>query len=198
MKTAINHDERYGCQAVIFVATFLTLCANAGALFAQQVETTGIYSEAPIVFEDGVKKSQYVNVKFKQNVLWLPAGVATASTADLASSFSNIVSHFSKLEQRYGKMVFFKKIPTVAWGDVWSTNKRTGKLVRVPDMSQLFIMQFPQLVPVDSTVAELEKLEEVEYAYQPIQAMSLAEPNDPCYNNISSCYHLQLQVTSGI
>jgi len=169
----------------LFVTTVIFVGMKASVLWGQQIVAPRIYSEASIVMENGVKKSQFLNVKFKQNILPLAAGIRKASLTDFAPSFFNLKSYFLGLERRYGSVVFHKKIPSAVWGDVWRRNRRTGQWAQTSDMSQLFIMQFTQMAPIDSLVAELEKFNEVEYAYQPIQVMPLVDPNDPCYNTIT-------------
>jgi len=87
------------------------------------------------------------------------------------------------LSNRYGEITLRKQIPSAKWGDVWRRNRRTGELVKIHDWSQLFSIRFKQFVPIDEIIAELEQLEAVKYAHQPVQVMTLSDPpNDPLYN----------------
>ncbi|NIT57295.1 MAG: hypothetical protein GWN00_13990, partial [Aliifodinibius sp.] len=54
-------------------------------------------------------------------------------------------------------------------------------------MSQLFHVKFFQFVPIDSIITELEAMDEVLYAHGPVQTVSLADPDDPCFTDISGC-----------
>jgi subtilisin family serine protease len=185
MQKLTNHTCRHLFIALMFTGAIFCICPTS-ALLGQQARTP-IYSEATIDLINGIRKSRLINVKFKQNVLPLVAGASKGTTAQISSAFPNVISFFATLEQRYGPAVFYKKIPQATWGDVWRRHKITGNLVQVPDLSQLFAVQFPQSVPMDSIVAELEKLADVEYAYPPVQAISFVQPNDPCYNNFLNC-----------
>ncbi len=165
----------------------LALIGATSALWGQQSPNSQLHSEARITFENGIRKSDWLNVKFRQNVLPLAVGVRTATLAQMSVTFPNVGTFFESLEKEYGAIAFYKKIPHAMWGEVWRTNKRTGEQVRIHDMSQLFAVQFPQPVPIDSIIAELEKLPDVEYAYGPVQTTSFVQPNDPCYNNYTNC-----------
>jgi len=157
----------------------------ASAILIFSIFFTGVaqaqYCEAPTIFENGVRKSTQVTIHFKEKVFNLPIGLWQAQIGDVASSFSQLRQHFTGLEKRYGAVSFIKQIPNARWGEVWQRHKRTGELVRIHDMSQLFVVKFTQFVPIDSIIAALEKLPEVEYAHRPIEAISLADPNDPSY-----------------
>lgn len=152
------------------------LLHNAEAAFAQ-------YCEAPTIFENGVRKSTQITIHFKEKVFDLPRGVWQAQIGDMASSMTNVRQHFFQLEQKYGAISLTKVIPEAMWGDVWQRHKRTGQLVRIHDMSQLFFVKFARFAPIDSIIAALQQLNEVEYAHRPIEAVSLANPNDPFYQD---------------
>lgn len=159
---------------LLLAVILLILLHSAEVAFAQ-------YCEAPTIFENGVRKSTQITVHFKEKVFDLPKGLRQARIMDVASSFSQLRQHFTGLEKRYGAVSFIKQIPNAIWGDIWQRHKRTGELVRIHDMSQLFVVKFAQFVPIDSIISELERMPEVEYAHRPIEAISLADPNDPSY-----------------
>lgn len=170
----------------IFMGVF-AFWGVASVLWGQQLQNSHFHSEASVVFKNGVRESRLFNVKFNQNVLPLPGGVRKGALEYIVPAFTDVVGFFTALETHYGKIAFYKKIPHAVWGDVWRTNKKNGELVQIHDMSQLFVVLFPQPVPVDSIIVELEKLPDVEYAYGPVQTMSFVQPNDPCYNNYTNC-----------
>jgi hypothetical protein len=146
-------------------------------LHAPLQSQTQLYSEAPVIFENGVRKSTQLTVHFKYPVLDLRRGTRRAAITDIASQFPQLVTYFSALRNRYGDITFIKQIPNAVWGDVWRTNFNTGQLVRIHDMSQLFAMAFTHFVPIDSIIAELQKMDEVQYAHQPIQTISFITHN---------------------
>lgn len=141
------------------------------------------YSEAPVFFENGVKKSNALTVKFKDRVINLPQGVTQASPYNIDPSFSSVIQFFDNLESKYQDVTLSKQIPSAVWGDTIRISQHTGRPVKIHDMSQLFWLQFSQFVPIDSIIQNLEQLPEVEYAHQPIQAVSFAQPHDPSYNS---------------
>ena len=54
-------------------------------------------------------------------------------------------------------------------------------------MSQLYSIEFKKAVAIDEIIAELESMEDVIYAHPPVQVMTLNEPNDECYNDVTRC-----------
>jgi hypothetical protein len=175
----INKFNEFFFRSVIsFFTSFIIVVGVQGQVTSQ----SHIYSEAPFVVENGVKMSPQLTVHFKERVFDLPAGTITTSRNEMESIFTNLNTYFSNLEKKYGSITFIKQIPSAVWGNVWHRNKRTGTMVQLHDMSQLFTMHFSGFVPIDSIIQKLEQMEEVLYAHQPIQAVSLNDPNDPNFN----------------
>ncbi|MBD3342910.1 MAG: S8 family serine peptidase, partial [Candidatus Lokiarchaeota archaeon] len=141
-----------------------------------------IFSEAPMEVRDGVLFSNVLYVKFNKCLLDLPTGVTIADFNDISAKYTNITQYFKNLEFDYGAFQIQKAIPTAVWGDTIKINRRTGKPVKLIDMSQLFILHFSQMVPINFIIQDFEQFEEVSYAHQPIQARDLIEPNDPDYD----------------
>lgn len=156
-------------------------------IFGQQKTQKRTYSEAEIIFENSVRKSNLINVKFNKNVFPLPPGVRKADSNQISDSFPSIIALFERLERKYGHINFFKKIPDANWGDVWATHKLSGLPVRIHDMSQLFAIRFSQIVPIDSIISELNELGEVAYSQPPVQVVHYDDPDDPCYDDASGC-----------
>ncbi|NIT55076.1 MAG: hypothetical protein GWN00_02155, partial [Aliifodinibius sp.] len=90
--------------------------------------SSNFYSEAPIIVENGVRKSPQLTVHFDNKVFDLRGGGSTASLNDMNATYSNIVNYFTQLEQKYGMIKFRKQIPSAEWGDVERRNLRTGQL----------------------------------------------------------------------
>lgn len=177
----LNINKFYGFFARTIVLLF-SLFIIATSAWGQAASESGIYSEAPIVVENGVKMSPQLTVHFKERVFDLPAGAVSVTRNEMENAFTDLNAYFSGLEQKYGSITFIKQIPEATWGDVWHMNKRTGKMVQLHDMSQLFTIHFNRFVPIDFIIQELEQMDEVLYAHQPIQAVSLNDPNDPSFN----------------
>jgi len=124
-----------------------------------------------------------LTVHFNERVLALTPGVSTVEVKDIAAEFSGLKEYFNYLQEKYGDVTLIKQIPSAVWGDTLRTNKRTGRTVRIHDMSQLFTVKFSQFVPIDSIIQNLEQLPEVKYAHQAIQVVSFADPDDPRFQN---------------
>lgn len=179
----INTFERHNLKEFIWMMLLVTLLFPGKNLFGKYVFQPQMHSEAPIIFIDGIKMAPQLTVHFKCKVFDLPSGITTASINNIDLSYSNVLDYFLQLEQKSGKILFRKQIPNAQWGDTLRTGRRTGKQVRIRDMSQLFAVRFPQFVAIDSIITELEQMDEVLYAHQPIQTIPLIDPNDPFYNS---------------
>ncbi|MCU7493073.1 MAG: S8 family serine peptidase [Ignavibacteria bacterium] len=147
------------------------------SIFAQ----SKVYSEAPVIFENGVKKSTQITVHFKYPIFSAAKGEKEAFMSNSSLLYPNLIKYFKRLEDKYGKIKFNKAIPSAVWGEFETQNKAAGNGIKVKDMSQLLFIKFNQFVPIDSIIAELSTMDEVLYVHQPIQATNLAEPNDTYY-----------------
>lgn len=164
---------------VLIISTFSLLVFFVNhALLSQE---TRLFSEAPVFFEASKRMSNMVYVKFRERIIDLPKGVCKAKLTDLNPAFPAVMQKFQRLQTNYAPYNLYKAIPSSVWGDVVRKHRRTGQLVTIKDMSQLFILRFSQFVPIDDIIWELEQLQEVEYAHGPIQAVSAASPNDSIY-----------------
>ncbi len=71
---------------------FCLVMIGLNSAFGQSMNDRAIYSEAPIVFENGIRKSNLITVKFKDKILDLPADRRTASITDMEPSFSSTIT----------------------------------------------------------------------------------------------------------
>lgn len=149
--------------------------------YSQYSENSRIFSEAPIFFDNDRKMSIQLTVKFKNKIFDLAEGKREAKYLDMNPSFPNVTGFFNNLQNLYGEVKFIKQIPWANWNDVWRLNEKTGDVIKIFDMSQLFTVRFQDYVPIDSIITELENMDEVAYAHQPIQVVSFDDPNDPAY-----------------
>ena len=158
--------------------TILILSTVLCQLYSQP---TNIVSEAPIIFENGIKFSDRITVKFNKNILPSQSGERILSMNRLNVEFPNVIESFQNLSSNYGDFYFIKQVPNSVWGENIRTNKRSGELVVVPDLSQLFTVKFTNFIPVDSVVYTLKNMSIVEYVHGPIQIVENIEPNDSLY-----------------
>jgi len=179
----VNLLNKY--RSIFFWAVLGGIIFSGSYAYSQQ-----IISERPIIYEKGVIKSDAVTVNFKEKVLDLPQGQRRSAISDINPRFQEVIQYLNDLSNRYGEITLYKQIPTAKWGDVWRRNRRTGELVKIHERSQLFSVRFPQLVPIDSVIYELEQLAAVEYAHQPVQVMVLSDPPDDPYYNSSDQWNL--------
>ena len=171
--------SHYQNLVIFIIHPFLSILA-ASTIQAQE---NSVYAEAPVILEDGVRKSTQITVNFKDRVFDLPQGTVDATIDGMEVSFANLKTVFQDLERRFGNIVLKKQIPDAVWGDVWRTHRVTGKPVRIHEWSQLFYVRFADFVPIDSIMTVLETLPDVDYAHEPIYAMPDVDPNDPDYLN---------------
>ncbi len=142
-----------------------------------------VQSEVPIVLEDGVVKAKRITVSFNENVIPTNRGTSTVDISQYPIINTQVSTLMSALTMRFGTPVIRKSIPSVLWGDTLVLNRRTQQLVRVPEMSQLFTMDFPTLVPLDSVIGLFAALPCVEYAHKPISIVGDIVPNDTYFPN---------------
>ena len=142
--------------------------------------------EQPVIrfSSEGVREAIGFEVMFKVPVALLGKGVRYAKISEMNPQFNNVINYFKELEKKYGEMKLFKQIPDDVWGETQRIRPKDGKLIHVRDLSQLYFIKFNNYIPVDEIVGELESMPEVEFAHQPVQAMSLIEPNDLEYNGV--------------
>lgn len=164
-KTFYQNQTRV--KAWFWILVIATL--NSAMLHSQ---ANRVYSEAPVIVENGVKLSTQITVNFNERVFDLAPGRIEAAIADMAPAYPNVKKVCQDLERRYGKIVFRKQIPDAVWGDVWRTNIVTGELVRIHEWSQLFYMAFDHLVPIDSIMNIIKALPEV----------VASTPTRPCFS----------------
>ena len=112
----------------------------------------------------------------KDKVIDLAKGVKRASLQNIDNAFPDMVQFFQYLENGYGAYEIYKAISSAVWGDNIRTHRVTGKPVQIVDMSQLFILFFSEMVPIEQIIEELQWLDIVEYAHGPIRATDTCRP----------------------
>lgn len=156
--------------SIIFLSSF--------QLLAQEV-----YSEMPFTVDNGVVNCRRIVVAFKQNVIPTTSGVTIVDTASFSIQDASVKKLFRELSFKYGYPTIRKTIPKLVWGDTLVTNKRTGIISSVPDMSQSFRLDFPIPVPLDSVLYLFRKLPSIKYAEEPVTIAPLVTPNDPYFSS---------------
>jgi thermitase len=178
----------------IFLLTLY--CVISIQTYAQEV-----YTEMPFIIEDGVVKCQRVVVSFNKNVIHTTSGVTIVDTSIFPIKDENVKNILKELSFKYGYPIIRKTIPRLVWGDTLVTNKRTGEILKVPDMSQNFRLDFPIPVPLDSVLYIFNELPAVKYAEQPVSITPSYTPSDPYFSsqwNLSKINALQAwDITKG-
>ncbi|WP_456426948.1 S8 family serine peptidase [Rhodocaloribacter sp.] len=119
------------------------------------------------VDEAGTWYSTVINVRFTDQVFFSDQN-ANLSRAELNPAHASVVNMLlGRLEQRYGPFGIEKMFPWARWGDTQRINKRTGKVVTIPDFSQVYVLRFASPVPIDEVVETLSRHDLVSYAEGP-------------------------------
>lgn len=143
-------------------------------------------AQAPLVriSNSGALESKAFEVNFKEPVLNPPTGVAEAKLEEIGADYPRVRNYFEHLKVKYGAFKLIKQIPNDIWGDTIKPRAFDGKLVRVPDMSQLYLVLFERFVPIGEIIDEMNRIPEVAYADPPVQGTNFVDPpNDPEFNN---------------
>ncbi len=168
---------------------FLVLAASLSNPALTQ-SSSNQQNSGPFKFENGVRKARFLIVNFKNKIFNLPQGKKTAEVNDMQKTYGSIRRHFEQLEARYGKLNFHKQIPDAVWGDVLRQNRKTGKLVQLHEWSQYFYVVFPDFVLIDSLMATMKELPEVDYVRAPVIAVPQVTPIDPEFNSPTGQWNL--------
>jgi len=153
-------------------------------VFAQmhKLEKPNLYTEADIYLTpDGVKYSDLITLKFNKLVIDNNVNPHDVDTKSFLKNDAR--DYFSNLKKNYGNFRIVKSIPTKFWGDTIAINKRTKKKVIIPDVSQLIVLRFNKLVPIDSIVSDLTKQDFISFAEGPKESYLCYAPNDPLYSS---------------
>jgi len=164
---------------------------SATTLFAQFTEVVfddNVKSEGAFYTKDNTLYTDRIVVKFKNAILNLNENNKQANRQAIANTHNNVNSLLADLASQYGEMDIIKKIPSADPNDLQRANKRTGEIVTITDMSQLYTIKFPSPVPLESTVKSFSDLLEVEFAHQPVSYSLHIEPNDTKYQNNEQWY----------
>lgn len=161
--------------------------------FAQliQVTTPNMYSEVPI-YKNGKGElySTLITFQYSKILVDIPKGL-TSFHEDIII-FPTFTKLLTELRAKYGSLSIIKAVPDAYWGDTLKINKRTKKLVKVPDFSQIYRIQFEKPIPIDSVTNLIKKMPNVLYAEGPKVAYTTLSPNDTWY--LDSSYRWSFDV----
>lgn len=125
--------------------------------FAQLVQITepNMYSDVPIYKNsEGTQYSTLIVFTFNTKLIDLPKGTALFNKNNITnSSFNGLVN---RLKNHFGDFSILKIVPDAIWGDTLRKNKRTKQIVKVPDLSQIYKIEFENPIPTGS-VCEIIK-----------------------------------------
>jgi Subtilase family/Secretion system C-terminal sorting domain len=168
-----------------FCCLLLLILAFQNSLFSQlkiNMERN-LISEREIYINEksGVRYSDLITLKFRTNIVDVEKGLSKIDLSDILEI--KVKNHFVKIREQYGEYEILKLISSATWGDTLVINKRSKKVMTIPDWSQVFQLKFDNLVPLDSIITGLNTLSLIEYAEGPFQAYLAIEPNDAKYIN---------------
>jgi hypothetical protein len=164
--------------AVITLSVFVMVCVN-GQL--KEISYPNVHSEGRFYLLNGVVYCDAIVIKFNTEVIRLGVDERLATKDQIVSP--DVRALLDRIETKHGRAKIIKQIPGARYGDVVRINKRTGKQVRIIDLSQLFTLKFSEPVDLDKVLGEFNALDVVEYAEQPVSVVYYVSPNDPHYTN---------------
>jgi len=145
-----------------------------------QLAPKNIHSEAKFYSNaNGVLYCDGIQVKFRTQMFQTSGTSRFVDLKDINSSASGPREVLRALSLEFGPMAIVRMVPSANWGDTMSVNRISGKKVHIHDLSQFYMLRFSIPVPLDSTVAELRKIPEVEFADRPVSIVLQDSPNDP-------------------
>lgn len=161
--------------------------------FAQltQVITPNMYSEVPI-YKNGKGELYTTSITFQYSKLLVDIPKGQTSLREDKIIFQVFKNVLNELRTKYGSFSITKAIPDAYWGDTLKINKRTNKMVKVPDFSQIYKIQFEKPIPIDSVTNLIKKIPNVLYAEGPKVAYTTISPNDTWY--LDSSYRWSFNV----
>jgi hypothetical protein len=137
-------------------------------LFLLQIITYGQLST-----KNGVPYTTEITVKFKTKAFDEIDIDGFAKLQDFRTGFKSAKDFFLK----YGAVQFKKTFVDANWCDTVKYDLQ-GKAVRVPDLSQIYYIIFPEPVKMWETVYALRKLPSVEFADPPAFVVNEVTPDD--------------------
>ena len=80
-------------------------------------------------------------------------------------------------------IVIRKAIPRSIPNDEVYIDPVSGEEKKLPDLSRVYLVEFPEPVDVENIISQLEARREVEYSHGPVQVIQTGEhtPDDPKY-----------------
>ncbi|MFU8862209.1 MAG: S8 family peptidase, partial [Cyclonatronaceae bacterium] len=165
----------------IFVCTWNIATAQELREFKQP----GMFSETAIYKDNaGESYSGLVTFRFKSNMVGTSRNRSVVSLYEIQrSEFRDLLGEISK---KFGRFDIIKLHPDKLWGDTLRVHRRTGEIVGVIDLSQIYQLKFDRPVPHDSVASLLRRSEEIEYAEGPLVGYTTSvDPNDHWFHQNS-------------
>ncbi|OGC07475.1 hypothetical protein A2230_03045 [candidate division WOR-1 bacterium RIFOXYA2_FULL_36_21] len=118
-----------------------------------------------------------VIVKFKSNTITIPSGINISSVNSVSVKSKVLKNILSSLKVKSIEKGFpDAKTPIQTYKVI------SGKQIKIPDLSSIFLIKFPTENSVEQVISELKKLSEVEYAHPNHIIKAFITPNDSLYN----------------
>ncbi len=177
----LRHSQLFTCVLTLVVGFNL---ANPTLSLAQlrKLEEPNMATQADIYTDEaGTRYSAVIHVRFTDQVFFSDQK-AILTKAEINPAYTSPVTVLlDRMEQRYGPFSINKKYLRSRWGDNQRVNKRTGKVVTIPDFSQVYVLRFASPVPRDEVDEMLSKYDLVSYAEGPeiVSALDQSSPEAP-------------------
>ena len=149
-----------------------------------------IYSEAPITIVDGKRYTDMIYVKFRSHdILPTVTGEVLANGLAISPDFPLIREIFktfgNERNMKLKDIRLRKAIPRSTFTNRTYIDPESGMQKNVPDLSTIYLVEFPHPVDIDNLIALLKEQPEVDFSHGPVQTINLSDhtPNDKYYVN---------------
>ncbi|MFA5832140.1 MAG: S8/S53 family peptidase [Bacteroidota bacterium] len=137
-----------------------------------------VVAEANFYSEGHNLLSDAITVKFREKVV-ISTDDSKSYAERIDSKFNKVLNSLKQLENKAGSVKLIKQIKSADENNLIKSHKRTGKPVKIKDLSQLYSIRFKNPVSVKEVVTLLSDIPEVEYVHAPLLAIYHYTPSDP-------------------
>ncbi len=155
-----------------------------------QLNDNNMFSEG-IFYKDDITHEIFSNkivLKFNSPVIDISDGERHTDVDGISNQFPIIKNYFKSLNSTHGIVSIKKNILGASAVNLYKNHIRTGQPIPIPDLSQLFTIEFNTPVNITQIINEIKIFEEVDYAHETPSYIFLDSPNDEHYQNGNQWY----------
>ncbi|MBL7013882.1 MAG: T9SS type A sorting domain-containing protein [Candidatus Marinimicrobia bacterium] len=144
-----------------------------------------------IFYKDDITHEIFSNkivLKFNSPVIDISDGERYTDVDGISNQFPIIKNYFKSLNSTHGIVSIKKNILGASADNLYKNHIRTGQPIPIPDLSQLFTIEFNTPVNLTQIINEIKIFEEVNYAHETPSYIFLDSPNDEHYQNETNDY----------